>query len=177
MDNTESTEKVEDGGILPTPEVDNVFGGSNRYETSVDVSINGWERADNVVLVSGTAIADGIAAAPLAGIKDAPILLTQKESIPQSVKDELKRLETKNVYVIGGEAVISKSVDQELNSLGITVQRIARKYKSPLVIVLDDISKEQEDVLKKDGEAQVYQVGLGIANSIIEKITELLTRK
>ncbi|MGL6104540.1 cell wall-binding repeat-containing protein [Romboutsia sp.] len=323
IDISEATDKVGMDGELPTPVLDNVFGGSNRYETSVDVSVNGWEKSDSVVLVSGNAIVDGISAAPLAGAKDAPILLTEQGKIPTSVKAEIERLGAKNIYLIGGNTVISQDVEKELSDMELKVERIggltryetslniakevakekeidkafivggngeadglsigavaakdgeeapiilvendkiteetktwldenitsmdiiggetvlsknveeqlsamveadkvtriagarreetnakiietyydkyesvivvkgdnqgmidgltsgplAAKYNAPLVMVLDSLNEKQEEVLSKNGEAQVYQVGEGVVKSVVDKITELLSKK
>ena len=43
-----------------------VLAGSNRHSTAVQVSQKGWSSAENVVLVNDSAIADALAATPLA---------------------------------------------------------------------------------------------------------------
>lgn len=139
---------VELGGELPMPELDNVFGGSDRYETSVDVSVNGWESAENVVLVSGDAIIDGISATPFAGLKDAPILLTKRDSIPDSVKSEIKRLGAKNVYIIGGDSVVTSAVETQLSDMELNVERIGGKTRYQTSLNIAKAMEEIKDVNK-----------------------------
>ena len=113
--------------------------GKNRYETAVKVSVEGWRKGSkNVVLVNGTAIVDALSAAPYAKMKDAPILLTEKDSIPNSTKEELKSLGTENVTIIGGEGVISKKVAEQLEAMNINVERLGgiNRYDTSLKLAL-----------------------------------------
>ena len=92
--------------------------GDLRYDTAVAVSKKGWENgSDNVVLVNGNSIVDGITSTPLATSKDAPILLLDKNRIPDATKTELKRLNPKNITLIGGTSVIQENVVTELKSI------------------------------------------------------------
>lgn len=100
--------------------------GKSRYETAVDVSKKGWISSETVVLASGGNFPDALSAAPLAAYYDAPLLLTKTDALPTAVKDELKRLKTKEVVLIGGKSVISPSVEKELASMGITQAKIKR---------------------------------------------------
>lgn len=98
--------------------------GSTRYNTAVKVSQAGWNTANTVLLVNGFAIVDGLTATPLATAKDAPILLTAADSIPQPTLDELTRLKAKEIVLIGGEGVITPKVAKELVAKGYKVTRI-----------------------------------------------------
>ncbi|WP_238884617.1 cell wall-binding repeat-containing protein [Clostridium sp. YIM B02551] len=100
------------------------YGGANRYETAVEVSKGGWSQAENVVLAYSNGFADALTGVPFAYIKDAPILLTDKESIPQATLDEVIRLKAKNIYLLGGNGVISDKVQKELIDKGYNVTRI-----------------------------------------------------
>lgn len=71
------------------------LGGSNRYETSVKISQNGWTNADSAVLVSGEAFADALSAAPFSKQINAPILLTSNDSLDKNTAAELSRLKVK----------------------------------------------------------------------------------
>ncbi|WP_411678743.1 cell wall-binding repeat-containing protein [Clostridium thailandense] len=98
--------------------------GNDRYETSVKTSQDSWNQSDYVVLVSGENFPDGLSAAPLARKYDAPILLTQKEKLNDVVLNEIQRLQTKNVFIVGGTGVISKNIEDTLNSLKISCTRL-----------------------------------------------------
>ena len=67
-------------------------------------------------------IADGLSASGLAGAVDAPILLAQKNKIPNETKQRLKNV--KKIYIIGKELSISKSVETELKNTGAQVTRL-----------------------------------------------------
>lgn len=101
-----------------------LLAGNNRYETAVKVSEK-WEKADNVVLVNALAMADALAATPLAKLKDAPILLTDATELTKATKERIEKLGAKNVFVVGGEGVVSKAVVAELEKAGLKVERIS----------------------------------------------------
>lgn len=98
--------------------------GSDRYQTAVKVSQQGWTTADTVVITIGTNYPDALAGTPLAYSLNAPILLTEATRIPESTKDEIRRLGAKNTIVLGGVSVISNSVETELKNLGLSVTRV-----------------------------------------------------
>lgn len=92
-----------------------VLAGSNRHSTAVQVSQKGWSSAENVVLVNDSAIADALAATPLAEELNAPILLTDKNKLNSTTKSEIERLGAKNIYLIGGESVLSDNLSAEIS--------------------------------------------------------------
>ncbi|WP_270839114.1 cell wall-binding repeat-containing protein [Peptacetobacter hiranonis] len=117
-----------------------IVGGANRYETAVNVSkaqgIKAFEKASagNIVLVNGLSLVDGLAAAPLAAEKSAPVLLSKADSLPEStkayIKDELlSKKSTKaekkqvTVHLVGGNSVLSNNLVSELEDMGLTVVR------------------------------------------------------
>ncbi|WP_139903207.1 glycoside hydrolase family 3 N-terminal domain-containing protein [Clostridium thermarum] len=121
---------------LPKPITTVRLGGANRYETSVMVSQAGWTTAENVVLARGDDFADALCAAPFAKQLNAPILLTSTKTLDSSVIAELKRLNPKKVYVIGGIGAISTTVETQVKAMGIVVERIAGndRYETSLAI-------------------------------------------
>ncbi|MCC0630072.1 MULTISPECIES: serine hydrolase [unclassified Clostridioides] len=118
--------------------------GTDRYETSIKISQAGWENAENAVLINDSAIADALAATPLAYKKNAPILLTGSSQINEKTLAELKRLKVKNVYVIGGEASVNEKSLDTIKSNNISVSRISGndRYQTSMNIAkeLDSIS-------------------------------------
>lgn len=101
------------------------FGGVNRYETSVNISQNSFEKSEYVVLVSGENFPDAISAAPLAKKYNAPILITEGNNLNGNVNEEIKRLGTKNIFIVGGLDVVSKTIEEQLTALNIQVVRIS----------------------------------------------------
>ena len=126
--------------------------GKDRYETSTKISKTGWTSgAKNVVIVNGNEknMVDGLSATPFATIKDAPLLLSNGKTLPESTISELKRLSPTNVYVIGGTASMPESVVSSIKSnTKATVTRIggSTRYETSLEIAkqidkIADVSK------------------------------------
>ncbi|MDB8804718.1 cell wall-binding repeat-containing protein [Romboutsia sp. 1001216sp1] len=150
--------------------------GADRYDTAVQVSKAAFtanNSAQNVVLVSGTALADGLTATPFAASKNAPILLTGKDKVNDKTMAEIARVlpanGAKNVYVIGGENTISKSVETQLKAKGYTVTRIQGddRYQTSLAI-----AKVMEPTLNGD----IYVAG-GYAEPDAMSIAPIAARK
>lgn len=111
--------------------------GVDRYETAVNISNEGWDTSEVAVIATGRDYPDALSATPLAYKYDAPLLLTTANSLPTSVKNELKRLKVKTVILIGGKGVISSNVENEIKNLGISsVTRIsgADRYETSVKI-------------------------------------------
>src|SRR5680860_77737 len=99
--------------------------GQTRYDTSAAIALDGWTQSDYALLAYGENYPDALSAAPLAKKHDAPILLTSGNNLPTITKETLINLQVKNVFIIGGTGVIPSSIDSELQSMRITVTRIA----------------------------------------------------
>ena len=128
--------------------VDKALIGKNRIETAVKISKDGWKSAETVILVNDGAIADALTATPLAYAKNAPILLTSKTKLSAETKEEIKRLGAKNVILIGGTAVLTKSIEEELTKLGLKPDRVEGKTREETALAiakrLDGISDVSE---------------------------------
>jgi len=98
--------------------------GENRYSSAAAISTQGWKTSDNVILADGENFPDALAGAALAGYKIAPVLLTTKDSLPSETLSEIKRLQAKTIYILGGEGVVSKIVEDQLSN-DYTVVRIS----------------------------------------------------
>lgn len=90
--------------------------GDDRIKTALEVCEAGWKSADTVILAPADQdnLVDSLAAAPLAGQEDAPILVTYKSSLDAEVKEKIQELGAKKVYVIGA---ISDKVKNEVDAL------------------------------------------------------------
>lgn len=99
--------------------------GVDRYATAVDLSQEGWTSSDVVVLARGDNYADALAGVPLAKKYDAPMLLTRTKSLPDGTYDEIKRLNAKTVYVLGGVGAVSDTVVKQLRADGLEVVRLS----------------------------------------------------
>jgi C-terminal peptidase prc len=99
--------------------------GVNRLRTAVEVSKRGWsEGASAVVVARADEFADALSGTVLAAKYGAPMLLTYSDGLGQDVKDELARLQPRDVIILGGTAAVSAAVENELKAL-YGVRRIA----------------------------------------------------
>lgn len=101
--------------------------GEDRYKTAVELSKAYYSSSDNVVITSGMEVVDSLTATPLADSLRSPILLARKDKLPQETIDELKRLNSKNITLVGGKSTVSPEVEQELKNLGYNVERVSGK--------------------------------------------------
>ena len=104
--------------------------GSDVYATAVEVaekvgpSIRIPGRfSRTVLLATGEAFADALAAGPLSYVGPHPILLTRTSSMPQEVVDFLKDSDTEHVVILGGVAAVSVDVQIDIEDLDIAVTR------------------------------------------------------
>ena len=128
--------------------------GATRYETNLAVSAK-WEKAETVILVEGYAIPDALAATPLAKQKDAPILLTETSKLTKATADEITRLGAKNAIIVGGEGVVSKEVEKDLEAMNVKVTRLAGQSRF----------ETSEAVVKEMGEVSKVAVVNGYGES------------
>ena len=122
--------------------VDKVVG-EDRYDTAIKISNKGWQKADTVIVVNEESSIAGVIATPLATTYGAPILLTRSNSTPNNIITELKRLNAKNIVVVGSEKEVASGAIKDLKKSGASVSRI--------------------------GGNNVYEVSLNIAKAIDEK--------
>lgn len=133
--------------------------GSDRYDTAAKLSSSNFISSDTVVIVNGLELADGLAVTPLATYLKAPILLVENNNIPSEVINEIKRLGAKKVIIAGGEGVVSKNVQLQLNKFGISnIIRLAGKnrYETSLQIAkyIDSNCYDIENIVLANGYAE-----------------------
>ncbi|HBG2405068.1 TPA: cell wall-binding repeat-containing protein [Clostridioides difficile] len=135
--------------------------GKNRYETAGLIADK--QNYTTAILVnSDNSIADGLSASGLAGSENAPILLTQKDNIPN---ETLERLNTvTKLYIIGGEDSISTDIEQMLTMRRMEVKRISGKDRIEtsynVAKAIDSINKVKNVILTNayKGEADSMSV-------------------
>ncbi len=93
--------------------------GANRIETAIEISkkvspgtLTTTEKA--VILTRADMPFDALASSGLAGVKQAPILLTGSTKLDSNVAKELERLGTRKIYILGGTGAISQDVENQL---------------------------------------------------------------
>lgn len=119
--------------------------GDNRFDTSAVISATAYSEAPTggtVFVATGASFADGLAAAPAAAQVDAPLLLTDRASLPASVRTEIVRLQPSLIVILGGEGAVSSRVQQQLAALAPQVRRDAGadRYDTARKIALANFS-------------------------------------
>jgi len=91
--------------------------GSDRYETAVVISENGFpDGAPVVVIATGTNWPDALGGNALAGTVEGPLLLTRPTAMPENVAAEIERLQSHTAYILGGAAAVSPNIENELRA-------------------------------------------------------------
>ncbi|MHA7138111.1 cell wall-binding repeat-containing protein [Rossellomorea arthrocnemi] len=151
--------------------------GETRYETAVEIAKKGWkDGAATVVLARGDNFPDALAGAPLAKKLDAPILLSSKDALPASTKNEIKRLKAKKVILLGGFSALSDKVNKEIKSLGIQTERISGsdRYKTSIEVA-KRLAPTNETAIIATGEN--FADALAIAPYAAEKQVPIILTK
>jgi len=129
------------GGTVPEPTVERAEG-LNRYATAAAVSEAAFETANRVVLATGAAYPDALAAAGLAGAYDCPLLLTGPDTLPDVTTAEIERLGATKVTIVGGVGAVSQGVGDKLAAT-YEVTRIggADRYETAALIAEEIVSR------------------------------------
>jgi N-acetylmuramoyl-L-alanine amidase len=127
----------QDTQVLDEVSVVRIYG-ETRFETAVEISRKGWQTAETVMVARGDQFADALTGAPLAYYYNAPILLVMPNQLPEVTKAEIERLKAKKIIVLGGEAAISKQVEEALEEIN-GVEDVIRiggddRYKTALQV-------------------------------------------
>lgn len=104
--------------------------GATRVETAVTAARQAFpEGATTALVARGDAFPDALAAAPLAGALDAPVLLADGSGLPKQVGRVLRDLGVQEVIVLGGRRALDGGVEGALeNALsGVEVERVSGK--------------------------------------------------
>lgn len=103
---------IEDNLKTMNVEVERIFG-NDRFETSAKISeIIGFN--NGAIVVNGNSYADALSACTISNCFSMPILLVEKDNIPQSIGKVIKDKNLKNSFIFGGNGVVG---DEILKSL------------------------------------------------------------
>ncbi len=112
----------------PAEELPDRIGGNNRYETAAKIAMSAESCANFAVLVNGNSFPDALSASYLAGalaVNDAwwseggwvPILTTPRDQLSPHTIQAIRELGVRTVYIVGGTAAITASVQSHVESL------------------------------------------------------------
>jgi putative cell wall-binding protein len=93
------------------------IGGVDRYSTAAQIFDNGPISSNTAVLASGANFPDALSANYLAGQIGTGILLTDPNTLPQATQQALITNAISTVYIIGGTAAVSQSVQSKIEAM------------------------------------------------------------
>lgn len=96
------------------PTVYERLSGKNRYETAMDIAVNGIKKSDEIFVANGEQWMDALVIGPVGGMLNMPILLTGANSAPKSLKDYIAKAKVEKLTAVGGTNMISERVFKEL---------------------------------------------------------------
>ncbi|WP_419841942.1 cell wall-binding repeat-containing protein [Candidatus Poriferisodalis sp.] len=94
--------------------------GADRYKTAAATAERYAASAgpiETVIVASGTAFADALAATPLSRVRNAPILLSSPDVLPDATRDFIKRHPVTDIIIAGGTKAVSSGVEATLAGL------------------------------------------------------------
>lgn len=130
--------------------------GETRYETmSAMVDKFNPDKGGAAILASADNFPDALAASSLSGMQNAPIILTSAGSLSDEARKQLEAIKPSKLYIVGGEAAISKEVEQSAVSAA-SCQNATRfagdtRYETALKIA-DGINQSNGTVIIATGE-------------------------
>ena len=100
--------------------------GENRIATAIAATHWYWASgAETAVIANAYDFPDALAAGALAATYDAPLLLTNGDSLHAAVATRLQQMDVKRAFVMGGPVALSQRVVTDLQGLDIAVTRVA----------------------------------------------------
>lgn len=98
--------------------------GPDRYATSEQIALTNFGTAATAIVARGDNFPDALAASALAGLYDAPIVLTWPDHLPSPTTKALTELAVRGVIIVGGPKAVWPKVENDLKGMGLQVERI-----------------------------------------------------
>lgn len=113
------------------------FDGADRFDTARRIAASaGFGQVDSIVVATGRNFPDALAGNYLASAYTSPILLTERDSVPNATVAALDVAKPKTITLLGGPDAISTAVESNLRGRGYTVDRVqgADRYSTALAV-------------------------------------------
>ena len=91
--------------------------GANRFETAAAVTRAFFPRAETVYVANGLNFPDALAGGSSAGAFGGTLLLVTASASPPATLEQVQRLQPARIFVLGGPAVVSDDVINQINAL------------------------------------------------------------
>lgn len=141
--------------------------GKSRYETAALLSRYTYETSPFVIVATGENYPDALAGGTLAVQLDIPILLTKKDKAEPFVIEEIERLKAEEIFILGGEAAVSKAVENELKKIA-KVTRIAgnNRYETSNEISNKRFELRKDQTVQFPGDFYVFVSGTSYPDAL-----------
>jgi putative cell wall-binding protein len=115
--------------------------GDTRFETATKASQTAYpdpSAVDAVIISFSHNFPDALAASYLAGVANAPILLSPTDALHPATLAELNRLKPQIIYITGSTTVVGSGVEQALKTLSFkpTVTRLAGNLRTQTAVAI-----------------------------------------
>ncbi len=120
--------------------------GADRIDTAIALSNAGYgpKAAGAIVLARADVFPDALTGTPLAVAKNAPLLLTNSDSLHADVEAEIKRALPAGgkVFLLGGDSALAPGVATKLEQLGFSVTRYSGddRYGTALSVAINGLN-------------------------------------
>lgn len=125
--------------------------GKDRFDTSVKISKSIKEKK-NVVIVNDKTMVDALSVSTLAKKMNASILLASGKKLDRGVKEEIKNIAPKNVFIIGGDKAISKEIENEIKDMKLSTSRVAGNDRYETAIKIAQMLGDKDKAIVVNGE-------------------------
>ncbi len=115
--------------------------GSDRYETAALIA-GRFSSGNGIAIANGEDLADAISLAAAAATQGLPLLLVGQDYLPAAAADVLQQLSPANVYIAGGEKVITQALLTQIeDTAGLSREKVQRiegkdRYQTSANIVI-----------------------------------------
>ena len=152
--------------------------GANRYETIISCGEGYWDNPKEAILINTGDIGSAMNAVPYAYANNIPLLLTEKDRLPDEIYSFIKENNLKKVYVLGGINVVSKSVERIIERTGANVDRIIKNSRGDISNLFAEMTvkktKSKEMFVIFDGK-NGYSIVISVLGKAAEKGMPILT--
>lgn len=99
--------------------------GPDRFATAAAVAAHAFTAPTTAYVASGETFPDALAGVPAAVRKSAPLLLVNKDRLPEPTGQYIAANRIRDIVILGGPGTVSPAVEDQLRSLAGSVVRVA----------------------------------------------------
>lgn len=128
------------------------FTEENPEKTAISMCQKIWKSSDITIIINNKKFMEGCLSLSLSKKYNAPILLTEREVLSDLVKNEISRLQSTKIILIGEKNSISKNIENELVEKGLEVNRVQEKDSTNLSIRIAEEFKDNNTYILSKGD-------------------------